>query len=44
MVIREIARLAHAHGVEQSVTVRAVPGVLVPAVLPVAAGAHVLNV
>lgn len=36
--------MAHSHRVEQSVFVGAVVGVLIPAVLSIAGGAHVLRV
>lgn len=42
MVVGEVAGLAHAHGVEQSVVVGAVPGILVSAIFPVATAAHIL--
>ena len=44
VVVWEVAGLAHAHGVEQSVGVLAVEGVLVTTELAVARGAHVLGV
>lgn len=44
MVVAEVASLAHAHGVQQPVFVRAVPSILVPAVLSVAGRAHVFGV
>ena len=43
MVIREIARLAFALGIEKSIAMGAVPGVLVPAEFPIAGRAHVLR-
>lgn len=44
MIVTEIACLAHSHGVQEFIFVRAVPCVLVSSILPVARGAHVLSV
>ena len=43
MVVREVARLAHAHRVKQAVFVRAGPRGLVSTILSVTTGAHVLE-
>lgn len=42
MIIGEVASLAHAHGVQHSISVGAARRVLAPPVLTVAARAHVL--
>ena len=42
MVVGEVASLAHAHRVEQSVSVRAGPGSLRPTILSVTRGTHIL--
>lgn len=44
VVVTQVASLAHAHGVEQSVLVLTFSGVLVSAELSIARGAHVLSV
>ncbi len=36
VIITKIASLAHSHGVEQSIFMNAVPGILVSTILPVA--------
>jgi hypothetical protein len=42
VIIGQVASLTHAHRVQQTVSVLAIPGILVTPVLPVAARAHVL--
>lgn len=44
VVVRHVARLAHAHGVQKAIGVPALRRILIPAVPPVARRAHVLRV
>lgn len=44
MIVREVTGLAHAHRVEQSITVRAVPCVLISAIFTITTAAHILQV
>jgi len=42
VVVSKVTSLAHSHGVQQSLMMLAVPSILIPTILPVAAGAHIL--
>lgn len=44
MIVREVTGLAHAHRVEQSIIVRAVPCVLISAIFTITTAAHILQV
>ena len=43
MIVSEVTCLTHSHRVEESVWVCTVPRILVPSILPVATGTHVLK-